>query len=242
MKKALSLLLSGALCALIYNDYKENQYRQHLASPAFRQSFAEDMTRAKRRERPVKSDEFSLAIIVDKEVKAQWERYPASLSWDDNLFNAVEETSRRFHAEFGVGFAPTYIASWDSPDEINNADVLLLYGKSLGRLIPRKTDMVLFCTGQELVARQHYILGIAESPGRYVLVNATYMQRTQTLVIQHELSHTLNADHTDDFFWNRYYLMYPGYSMFSTGTWDDWNKRKMRQVIGERRKHAQVSS
>jgi len=217
-----------------YQIYTEERYRENLQDPLFQQAFREEVMRAKRRERLPQKNELSLAVLVDKEVKGEWERRWLTKNWENHLFAAIDDTSQEFRKEFGMGFSPTTIDVWDSPDEITNGDLLLRYGT----MYWAPTDLVLLCTGQAIDG------GIAELGGKYALINATYNKWSQRHLIQHEVSHLLGAEHVPDEYFLGFYLMHPQMNWMSTRTWDRENKKRIQKNIKMRlaeKEHAPLS-
>ncbi len=237
-KRVLCILLAafaGAYGYEQYLSYEEKKYEERLQSSSFHRQFYEEIRRAKRHERNPQKNELSLAVLIDKEVKGEWERKWVTKNWEDHLFAAIEDATQEFRKEFGIGFSPTLVDSWDSPDGRTNKNFLLLYGT----LHAKPTDLVLLCTGQDIDG------GIGELEGKYALVNATYSARAQRLVIQHEISHLLGADHVPDAYLFRFYLMHPQMTWMSTRTWDGDSKKRIRKNIKLRfreKNNAQISS
>lgn len=224
VKKAMSILLAAFAGAYAYEQYQssaEERYREKLQNPLFLQAFSEEVMKARRRERLPQKNELSLTVLIDKEVKGEWNRRLLTKNWEEHLFTAIDDTAGEFRNEFGIGLVPARIDIWDSPDEITHKNLLLRYGTNYRT----STDLVLLCTGQAIDG------GVAEVGGKYALVDATYSKWQQRLLIQHEISHLLGAEHVPDEYIFGFYLMHPQMSWMSTRTWDRENKKKIKRNI-----------
>lgn len=219
MKQFLSLLACGIIGYSAYYCYEEKTYLDKINSPAFKIEFQQEIEKAKKREQIPTKKQFSLAVLVDKEVKGVYER--TNENWENELFEAINESNEKLKKEFNIELVISSINGWDSPDSVNDKDELFISRYAY----PTNADFVILCTGQDING------GIAEYCGKYTLINATYLKPAETLVILHEISHLLGARHVVEREEYESYLMYPELSSNTKIIWDDESTNHIKRNI-----------
>lgn len=209
MNKLIGLLACGIIGYATYTYYEEKEYLDKINLPKFKIEFQQDIEKARKREQVPTKEQFSLAILVDKEVKGMYEK--KNENWENRLFEAINEANYNLKKEFNIELVVSSVKEWDSPDYIRNIDDLFLSRYAY----PVDADFVILCTGQYING------GIAEYRGRYTLINATYPKQVETFVILHEVSHLLGARHVVERDEYESYLMYPELSSKTKIIWDN---------------------